>query len=215
MVRLRPRLRRRPKADPFYLGGPGGPEDFFYGGTRNADGTRTGDQQTIINALGASGVNGVYVEAVRTHGGDAYPDPTHNPFVNNDPAQGLNATVLNQWEGWIAALESRHVAVFFILYDDHADPFGGAIVGAAERAFIHGLIDRFENHTNIIWCVAGGPRRAGAEPRSWIAARSEQRMTMPTRSRSIRRPATTRWTSRMTRTSTNLRSSRTPPRRPG
>ena len=94
------------------------------------------------------------MEAVRTHGGDAYPDPTHNPFVNNDPAQGLNATVLNQWEGWIAALESQHVAVFFILYDDHADPFGGSTVGVAERAFIHGLIDRFENHTNIIWCVA-------------------------------------------------------------
>ena len=59
------------KLDPFYLGGAGGPEDFFYRGTRNADGTRSGgDQQTIINALGASGVNGIYVEAVRSHGGD-------------------------------------------------------------------------------------------------------------------------------------------------
>ena len=141
---------------------------------------------------------------------------THNPFVNNDPAQGLNAAVLNQWEGWITALESQHVAVFFILYDDHADPFGGSTVGVAERAFIHGLIDRFENHTNIIWCVAE------EYPTRWCRAafrrsrqRSERRMTMPTRSRSIRRPATTRWTSRMTRTSTNLRSSRTPPRRPG
>ena len=141
------------KLDPFYLGGPGGPEDFFFRGTRNADGTRSGDQQTIINALGASGVNGLYVEAVRSHGGDG-PDATHNPFVNNDPAQGLNAAVLNQWEGWITALESQHVAVFFILYDDHADPFGGSTVGVAERAFIHGLVDRFENHTNIIWCVA-------------------------------------------------------------
>ena len=142
------------KLDPFYLGGAGGPEDFFFRGTCNADGTRTGDQETIINALGTSGVNGIYVEAVRTHGGDAYPDPTHNPFVNNDPTQGLNATVLNQWEGWITALENQHVVVFFILYDDNADPFGGATVGVAERDFIHGLIDRFENHTNIIWCVA-------------------------------------------------------------
>ena len=143
------------KLDPFYLGGAGGPEDFFFRGTCNADGTRSGgDQETIINALGTSGVNGIYVEAVRTHGGDAYPDPTHNPFVNNDPTQGLNAAVLDQWEGWITALENQHVAVFFILYDDNADPFGGSTVGAAERAFIHGLIDRFENHTNIIWCVA-------------------------------------------------------------
>ena len=74
--------------------------------------------------------------------------------MNNDPTQGLNATVLDQWEGWITALENQHVAVFLILDDDHADPFGGATVGVAERDFIHGLIDRFENHTNIIWCVA-------------------------------------------------------------
>ena len=30
------------KLDPFYLGGAGGPEDFFFRGTRNADGTRNG-----------------------------------------------------------------------------------------------------------------------------------------------------------------------------
>ena len=39
---------------PFYLCGPGDPEGFLYRGTRNADGTRDGDQLTLINQMVAN-----------------------------------------------------------------------------------------------------------------------------------------------------------------
>ena len=55
---------------PFYLCGPGDPEDFLYRGTRNANGTRTGDQATLIGKLAGSGANSIYMQMVRSHGGD-------------------------------------------------------------------------------------------------------------------------------------------------
>ncbi|NQT53336.1 hypothetical protein HQ576_14860 [bacterium] len=138
---------------PFFLCGPGDPEDFLYRGSRRPDGTRDGDQMTLIRKLKGTGANCIYLMAVRSHGGDG--DRTHNPFVDNDTAKGLNAKALDQWETWFAAMDEAGIAIFLFLYDDSARVWNtGDRVGTAERDFIQGLVNRFEHHKHLIWCVA-------------------------------------------------------------
>jgi hypothetical protein len=155
---------------PFFLCGPGDPEDFLYRGARNADGTRTGDQAAIIDKLRGTGANSLYFQAVRSHGGDG--DSTHNPFVDNDPARGLAEPVLDQWEAWFAALDEAGVVAFFIFYDDSARIWDtGDAVGPEERRFVESLVDRFEHHGRLIWVVAEEyQERYGAARVSNIAA---------------------------------------------
>jgi hypothetical protein len=152
---------------PFFLCGPGDPEGFLYRGRRNADGTRDGDQMALIEKLRPSGANSIYLMAVRSHGGDG--DRTHNPFVDNDPAKGLGAKVLDQWETWFSAMDEAGICIFLFIYDDSADPWRtGDRVGDPERQFLCGLVARFMHHKNLIWCIAEeyreklSPRRAAA-----------------------------------------------------
>jgi hypothetical protein len=148
-----PRFLARHEQGPVFLCGPGDPEGFFYRGVLLPDGTRDGDQAEIIAKLAASGANTLYVIAVRSHGGDG--DPTQNPFVGHDPAQGLDDDVLDSWESWLTALDDAGVVTFFILYDDTARIWDtGGEVGAAERSFLRGIVNRFEHHLGLIWCVA-------------------------------------------------------------
>lgn len=136
-----------------YICGPGDPEGFLYRGSLNADGTRNGDQQQIIDRLIATGANSMYVIAVRSHGGDG--DATQNPFVNHDPNQGFDEELLDQWDGWLEQLDDAGVVVHFFLYDDSASIWNtGDHVSAEESAFVRGLVDRFEHHANLIWVVA-------------------------------------------------------------
>jgi len=141
------------KLDPFFMCGPGDPEDFLYRGERNPDGTRTGDQMAIIDKMIGTGANCIYFQAVRSHGGDG--GPTHNPFVDSEPAKGLDQDILNQWETWFRAMDEHGIVIYFFFYDDSAGiwPTGDA-VGGEERAFIEGIVKRFAHHKNLIWCVA-------------------------------------------------------------
>ena len=86
---------------PFFLCGPGDPEGFLYRGRRLPDGTRDGDQGQIIAKLARSGANGLYMQIVRSHGGDGEPD--HNPFVDSSPANPLDEDILGQWDEWFRA----------------------------------------------------------------------------------------------------------------
>ena len=94
----------------FFLCGPGDPENFLYRGSRNPDGTRNGDQMTLINKLVANGGNSIYFQMYRVPPGDG--DATHNPFVNDDPSQGLNNAVLNQWETWFDAMDQAGILIY-------------------------------------------------------------------------------------------------------
>jgi hypothetical protein len=85
---------------PFFMCGPGDPEDFLYRGTRHPNGTRNGDQMALINKLQGTGANSIYLMAVRSHGGDG--DSSHNPFIDSNPASGLDQDILYQWETWFA-----------------------------------------------------------------------------------------------------------------
>lgn len=138
---------------PFFMCGPGDPEDFLYRGKLNADGTRDGDQEALIRKLAATGANSIYLMAVRSHGGDG--DTTHNPFVGHDPARGLNEKVLDQWEGWFAEMDRQGIVIFFFFYDDESAPWSrSGDPTPAEARFIRALVDRFEHHRHLIWAVA-------------------------------------------------------------
>ncbi len=137
----------------FFMCGPGDPEGFLYRGTRNADGTRNGDQVQLIEKLKGTGANCIYLMAVRSHGGDG--DATHNPFISNDPAQGVNPAVFDQWEQWFAEMDRSRIVIYFFIYDDSARVWNtGDEVGEPERTFLATLVNRFEHHGRLIWCVA-------------------------------------------------------------
>ena len=106
---------------PYYMCAPNDPEDFLYRGTRNADGTRTGDQMDLIDKMTGTGANAMYMQIIRSHGGDG--DSTHNPFENSDPSQPLDQDILDQWETWFDAMGNAGIAIVLIIYDD-APGFG-------------------------------------------------------------------------------------------
>ena len=163
---------------PHFLAGPGDPENFLYRGTRNADGTRNGDQQALIDKLKTTGANSIYLQAIRSHGGDG--DATHNPFIDNDPAKGINTAVLDQWETWFTEMDNNGIVIYFFFYDDETTVWdrnaisnkrkrgftnkltywlsqfwrSGDHVGPAERNFIETIVNRFEHHKHLIWVVA-------------------------------------------------------------
>ncbi len=138
---------------PFFICGPGDPEGFLYRGTRNADGTRNGDQTALIKKLAGTGANCIYLMAVRSHGGDG--DGTHNPFVDNDPKQGVNRKVLDQWAVWFYAMDAQGIIIYFFIYDDSARVWKtGDRVGDAERSFVRILVKRFASYKHLIWCIA-------------------------------------------------------------
>lgn len=137
-----------------FICGPGDPEDFLYRGTRNSDGTRRGDQAALIDKLIRHGGNCVYMQIVRTHGGDARNDRTHNPFLDSDPAKGLDARILDQWEEWFARMDAHGILIYLLFYDDSARIWNtGDVVGPEERAFVEGIVRRFQHHKNLIWLV--------------------------------------------------------------
>ena len=148
-----PQWLKRKGGGPFFMCGPGDPEDFLYRGKLKPDGTRDGDQMALISKLKATGANCIYLMAVRSHGGDG--DKTHNPFLGNDPLKGINPKVLDQWEEWFEQMDGNGIVIYFFFYDDSARVWPrGDRVPKQERGFIHTLVDRFEHHKNLIWCVA-------------------------------------------------------------
>lgn len=147
-----PRWLKRHGGRHVFICGPGDPEGFLYRGTRQADGTRTGDQLELIDKLIQHGGNCIYLQAVRTHGGDAKPDTTHNPFIDSDPAKGLDDRILAQWEGWFRRMDENGILIYFYFYDDSARVWHtGDTVGPAERTFFETLVRRFKHHRNLIW----------------------------------------------------------------
>ena len=149
-----PRWLQRHEGRPLFICGPGEPEDFLYRGPRRRDGTRDGDQLAWIDQLVTHGGNCLYLQAVRTHGGDARDDRTQNPFVDSDPARGIDARILEQWEQWFARMDEHDIVIYFEFYDDGARIWDtGDDVGPEEQAFFETLVRRFKHHRNLIWVV--------------------------------------------------------------
>jgi hypothetical protein len=135
-----------------YICGPGDPEDFLYRGQRRPDGTRDGDQDQLIRKLIENGGNCIYMEIVRSHGGDGKRD--HNPFVDSDPAEGLSDPILTQWEQWFRLMDEHGILIYLFFYDDGAKVWDTQDrVGDEEKAFVEGIVQRFKHHRNLIWLV--------------------------------------------------------------
>lgn len=143
----------RHQAGRFFLAGAGDPEGFLFRGERLPDGTRSGDQLELIERLAEHGVNGLYLIAVRSHGGDGGAD--ENPFRNpSDPASGLNPDILEQWDSWFTEMDRAGITVYFFLFDDSVELYDRDSLSTPEREIISGLVNRFKKHRNLIWCVA-------------------------------------------------------------
>ncbi len=156
---------------PVFMAGPGDPEDFLYRGRLLEDGRRRGDQKKLIRKLARTGANSIYLQAVRSHGGDG--DWTHNPFIDHDPRKGLNRRVLRQWNRWFRRMDRKGIITFLFIYDDGAEIWRtGEQVGAEERRFIHELVDAFEHHKRLIWVVAEEYQERYGPPRVSRIARA-------------------------------------------
>jgi CubicO group peptidase (beta-lactamase class C family) len=148
-----PQWLKRSDGHPFFMCGPGDPEGFLYRGRLRPDGTRDGDQMELIEKMEPTGANCIYMMAVRSHGGDG--DKTHNPFVDHDPAKGVNSAVLDQWESWFEEMDRHGIVIYLFLYDDGARIWKtGDRVGREEKNLIDSLVNRLEHHRNLIWCIA-------------------------------------------------------------
>lgn len=148
-----PRWLRYAGGDPFFLCGPGDPENFLYRGGRNADGTRDGDQMALIDKMAGTGANGIYMQMIRSHGGDG--DGFHNPFIDGNPSNGLDDDILDQWETWFTAMDDAGILIYLFFFDDSASVWGGGhAVPDGERAFLEAMVNRFEHHKRLIWVIA-------------------------------------------------------------
>ncbi|MDO8541438.1 MAG: serine hydrolase [Opitutaceae bacterium] len=137
-----------------FICGPGDPEGFLYRGSRNADGTRSGDQSELIEKLIRHGGNSIYMQIVRTHGGDAKPDTTQNPFIDSDPTKEVDPRILEQWETWFTRMDEHGILIYLFFYDDSARVWNtGDEVGAPERTLVETVVRRFKHHRNLIWVV--------------------------------------------------------------
>jgi hypothetical protein len=149
-----PQWLKRHEGGHVYICGPGDPEDFLYLGRRNSDGTRDGDQVARIDKLHEHGGNCLYLQLVRTHGGDANADRTQNPFVDSDPARGLDEDILKQWDQWFARMDRQGILAYLFFYDDGAQIWDtGDRVGPEERAFFEAIVRRYQHLNNLIWVI--------------------------------------------------------------
>ncbi|MFC1479514.1 Ig-like domain-containing protein [Planctomycetota bacterium] len=147
-----PQWLKRHNGSHVFICGPGDPEGFLYRGTRNGDGTRSGDQVDLINKLITNGGNSIYMQIVRSHGGDGSSD--HNPFVGSNPSNGIDQDILNQWETWFTLMDDNNILIYLFFYDDGARPWNtGDSVGSTEKTFIETIVNTFEHHKNLIWIV--------------------------------------------------------------
>jgi len=148
---------------PAFLSGPDNPEEFFFRGTLQADGTRSGGgQEDMIDRLGRSGVNAFHVQMFRMKKCNFKNegDDTHCPFVGHDPSKPLNDAVLQQWEGWLDRLEERGIVVHLEFYNDATDVerMGWTLDAAGnlhadEKRWIEGIVAKFRHHKNILWGI--------------------------------------------------------------
>jgi hypothetical protein len=148
-----------------FLFGAGNPEEFFFFGQRQADGTRTGGRQSeMIQRLAGTGANTFHVLALRDSRYNIEPGngaPDCNPFVDSDISGKLDDDILNQWEGWLSEMEAAGLNVLFNFYndfDDYEEKAGWRLdaqgdLHPQEKHFVETLVNKFKHHKNLIWAV--------------------------------------------------------------
>lgn len=158
-----PRRLKYHNGGPVFIASVGEPENFLYRGTRNADGTRSGDQLAIINELKARGINCLYVIGFidSRYGGDGPADG--NPFVNANVSGDIDPDILNEWYGWFQTLDNAGIVTYFIIYDDLIDVLAGKRMNwnltaagnlhPQEQKYIDAVVNKFKPLKNLVWAV--------------------------------------------------------------
>ncbi len=148
-----------------FLFGAGNPEEFFFFGKRQADGTRTGGRQSdMIKRLAGTGANTFHVLALRDSRYNIEPGngaPDCNPFVDSDISGKLDEDILNQWELWLGEMEAAGLNVLFNFYndfDDYEEKAGWKLdaqgnLHPQEKYFVETLVNKFKHHKNLIWAI--------------------------------------------------------------
>ena len=146
---------------PVFLCGPDNPEDFFFLGTLNKDGTCSGGKQDqLIETMAKAGVSVCHCLMFRMRRCNIKDegDDQHCPFIDFDPARPLNEKVLAQWEGWLKKMEERGINVHLEFYNDATDVerMGWQLdangnLHPDEARFFTGIVNRFKGLKNIIW----------------------------------------------------------------
>ena len=148
-----------------FLFGAGNPEEFFFFGKRQADGTRTdGKQSDMIKRLAGTGANTFHVLALRDSRYNLEPGngaPDCNPFVDSDISGKLDEDILDQWEGWLGEMEAAGLNVLFNFYNDFDDYEEKADwkldaqgnLHPQEKYFVETLVNKFKHHKNLIWAI--------------------------------------------------------------
>lgn len=129
--------------EPYFMAGSGGPEGFLY----YSDARR----QEIVDQLIDNDVRAVYIHAVRSNGGDGSND--QNPFFGNNPNNGVDPAVLDEWDSYLSQLDDAGIVTWFHLYDDGARPYGACNpdLPAAEREFVQTIVERFRDYQHLVW----------------------------------------------------------------
>ena len=148
---------------PVFICGPDNPETFLWEGTLNADGTRSGGrQEAMINRMAAAGLNGFHFQMFRMQRCNFKNegDDKHAPFIDHDPAKGLDEDILKQWAGWLDLLEEKGIIIHLEFYNDATDvEMMGWTLDANgnlhpdERRWIEGIVNKFKHHRNILWGI--------------------------------------------------------------
>jgi len=148
-----------------FLFGAGNPEEFFFFGKRQADGTRTGGRQSdMIKRLAGTGANTFHVLALRDSRYNIEPGngtPDCNPFVDSDISGKLDEDILNQWELWLGEMEAAGLNVLFNFYndfDDYEEKAGWRLdaqgnLHPQEKYFVETLVNKFKHHKSLIWAI--------------------------------------------------------------
>ena len=148
---------------PAFLVGPDNPEDFLYRGNLQEDGARSGgEQEKMIQRLADAGVNAFHCLMFRMQRCNFKNegDDEHCPFVDHNPATGLNPKVLDQWDHWLSLFEKHGIVVHLEFYNDATDVelMGWKLDANGnlhhdERTWIAGIVERFKHHKNILWGI--------------------------------------------------------------
>ena len=111
----------------------------------------------MIAKLAGTGANGIYIQSIRSHGGDGAAD--HNPFVDSDPSNSVSEAIFAQWDGWFRAMDAASIVVYLFVYDDSTCIWGCGSprvddVPAEEEAYLRALVNRFEDIGHLVWIIA-------------------------------------------------------------
>ena len=111
----------------------------------------------IVDNMLKFGGSALSLYSIQTHGGDAYWEnrTDMNPFVDHDPAKGVNPHVLSEWLRIAQRMDNHGKTLIFNFRDDETRPWGkNKMMVKAEKEYIDYVIRVFKGLTHIVWMVA-------------------------------------------------------------